>query len=155
MAGRMGRPRPRQVLVVAAVSLGLALAGCGRTGEATTRIDQAESEIDELVDAIVVATGLEVTQERELGSRQRCQQVTGDEGASNSRSVRGPVPPGDDPVGPGASVLVGAGYELVDTPELGEGVFGRRDGIRITVFVDAPTQQLAVDANTGCRPLPR
>jgi hypothetical protein len=152
---RRARPRRRRAVTVVAVALALTLAGCGRTGEATTRIDQAEAEIDELVDAIVEATGLEVTQERELGARQRCQQVTGDEGASNSRSVRGPLPPGDDPVGPGAGVLVGAGYELVDSPELGEGVFGRRDGIRVTVFVDAPTQQLAVDANTGCRPLPR
>jgi hypothetical protein len=34
-------------------------------------------------------------------------------------------------------------------------VFGRRDGIRITVALDPPTSQVSVDASTACRALPR
>lgn len=136
-----------------ALLLAGSLAGCGQTGSATTRIDQAEAEIELLVDRIVEAIGLEVTSDQPLGSRRPCQQRGLGDGASNSLSRRGPIPSIDDPVGRSAAVLVEAGYELVDS-DLGEGVFGRRDGIRITVIADPPTAELAIDANTGCRPFP-
>lgn len=130
-----------------------ALSGCGQTGSATTRIDQAEVEIEELVDRIVESIGLEVTSDQPLGSRRPCQQRGLGDGASNALSRRGPIPDIDDPVGRSAAILVEAGYELIDS-DLDAGVFGRRDGIRITVIEDVPTAELAIDANTGCRPFP-
>jgi hypothetical protein len=146
--------RGRSLPVVAAVLAAVVLSACGQTGGATTRIDEAEVEIEQLVEAITAAVDLEVTLDRPLGTRQRCTLPTG-EGASNSITRRGPLPDVEEPVGRAAALLLEAGYELVDAPDLGEGVFGRRDGIRVTVFVDAPTQQLAIDANTACRALPR
>jgi hypothetical protein len=153
-ATRWRRAVRRVVAVAGLVLLAVTGVGCGQTGSATTRIDEAEDEIVQLVEAITEAVELEVTLDRPLGSRSRCQAATG-AGASNAITRRGPVPATDEPVGRAAAILLGAGYELVDAPELGEGIFARRDGIRITVFVDAPTDQLAIDANTGCRALPR
>jgi hypothetical protein len=129
------------------------LAGCSQAGSATTRIDQAEDEIELVSARIVEEVGLEVTVDRPLRSRSRCQLAGGRDGASNALSLRGPIPALDDPIGRAAATLIESGYELIDS-DIGEGVFGRRDGIRITVIVDLPTQQLAIDANTGCRPQP-
>jgi hypothetical protein len=131
----------------------LVLAACDTAGSATVRIDQAEDELERLTADIAEAVELEVTAERPLGSRSRCQLPGGREGAANSLSLRGPLPESTDPVGRAAAMLIEAGYELVDS-DLDDGVFGRRDGIRVTVMSDRPTRQLAIDANTGCRPLP-
>jgi hypothetical protein len=141
--------RWRTARLLAAV---VVLGGCDAGGSAV-RIDQGEDELERLATAIVETVELEVTSERPLGSRSRCELPGGREGAANSLSVRGPVPEVSDPIGRGAAVLVDAGYELVDS-DLREGVFGRRDGMRVTVMIDRPTGQLAVDAHTGCRPLP-
>lgn len=139
-----------------AAVLALALAGCGQTGAATTRVDQAEAEVVAIVTAIVEAVSLETDEVPEFGRRQPCNLPTQDNGAVSALSLRGALPGIDDPVGRASAVLVAAGYELVDSEEeLGEGVFGRRDGIRITVVVDSGVDQLAVDASTGCRALPR
>ena len=129
------------------------LAGCGQTGSATTRIDEAETEIEDLADAIVEAVSLEVTSDRPLGSRGRCDLVTGAVGATNDLSRRGPIPEVDDPLGRASAEMVAVGYELVPSDRPDE-VFGRRDGIRITVAIDRPTGQLAIDAATSCRALP-
>lgn len=139
---------------VAAASLACLLVACGQVGGATTRIDAAEEEVERIVDAITDEIGLQVTFAQPLGSRARCELATG-EGASNTLARRGPLEGTVDAIDRAASILVDRGYELVASPDLGEGVFGRRDGIRITVFVDVPTRQLAIDAATGCRPLPR
>ena len=149
---RKASPGRIAAFVLGSVLVG-ALTGCEQAGSATTRIDQAEVEIEELVDRIVAEIGLEVTSDVPLGSRRPCQQRGLGEGASNALSRRGPLPDIDDPVGRSAAILVEAGYELVDS-DLDAGVFGRRDGIRITVVEDAPTAELAIDANTGCRPFP-
>jgi hypothetical protein len=132
----------------------LLLPGCGRAGEETTRIDEAEVEIVEVVDAIVEAVALDVAREEQLSSRVGCELVTTGEGASNEIGRYGPMPQVDDPVARASAVLVEHGYELRDS-DLEEGVFGRRDGIRITVVADRATGELAIDANTGCRPLPQ
>ncbi len=140
--------------VVAWLLVVTAAVGCVDTGSASTTIDAAELEIEQLADRITEAIDLEVTREQPLRARTRCQLPTG-VGASNALSRRGPMPSVDDPLGRSAAIVLEAGYQLVDTPEIGEGIFGRRDGIRITVLVDAPTDQLVLDANTGCRLLPR
>ncbi len=127
------------------------LASCGTTGGATIRIDQGEDELERLSAAIAEAVELDVTAERPLGYRTRCELPGGRNGAANSLSLWGPVPEVTDPVGRSAAVLVDAGYELVDS-DLREGVFARRDGMRVTVMIDRPTRQLAIDAHTGCRP---
>lgn len=130
----------------------LLLVGCGQTGSATTRIDEAEDEIVMLADELVDLLGLEVAVDRPLGARRGCDLVTGARGASNSLARRGPLPQIDDPVGRAGAHLDAAGYELVAGGGRDE-VFGRRDGIRITVFADRATGQLAIDAATACRPL--
>jgi hypothetical protein len=128
---------------------------CGQTGSATTRIDAAEVEVETIVEDIVESVSLQTDEEIGVGTRSSCELVTGGAGGSNTLSLRGSLPDVDDPVGRASAVLVEAGYELIDSEEeLGEGVFGRRDGIRITVVVDGPTEQLAIDAATGCRPPP-
>jgi hypothetical protein len=134
--------------------LALLLAGCGQTGDATTRIDEAEEEIVALTDEIIELMELEVTVEQPLGRRGRCELVTGSPGATNRLSARGPIPDVDDPLGRAAAVLSRNGYELIDGDRPDE-VFGRRDGIRITVALDPPTSQVSVDASTACRALPR
>lgn len=144
--------RAAGIFLVGLVVLGLA--GCERTGEATTRIDEAEAEIVEVADAIVDAVELEVRRDEQLGRRQRCTRVTGNEGASNELGRYGPLPDVDDPLGRAGAVLVDHGYELRDS-DLDDGIFGRRDGIRITVVADRATGELAIDADTACRALPR
>jgi hypothetical protein len=147
--------RPIARGTVGAVGLVAALlVGCGQTGEATTRIDEAEQEIEELTDEIIDLIELEVAVEQPLGRRDRCELVTGQPGAVNRLSARGPIPDVDDPLGRAAAVLSRNGYELIDGERPDE-VFGRRDGIRITVAIDPPTGQISVDASTACRALPR
>lgn len=131
----------------------LATVGCGRTGDATTRIDEAEQEIEVLVGELVAITGLEPTRSTDLGGRERCQLVTGRSGAANAMSRAGPLPDVDDVLGRASAMLVEAGYDLVDDGDLQNGVFGRRDGIRITVVVYPARDELAIDAATGCRPI--
>jgi hypothetical protein len=133
--------------------LALAVVGCGQTGEATTRIDEAEAEIEALTAEIVELMELEVTVDRPLGRRERCELVTGAPGASNRLSVRGPIPDVDDPLGRAGAVLSRNGYELIGGDRPDE-VFGRRDGIRITAAIDPPTGQVSIDAVTACRALP-
>ncbi|MCC5947752.1 MAG: hypothetical protein JJT89_04775 [Nitriliruptoraceae bacterium] len=132
----------------------LVAVGCGRTGEATTRVDTAEEEIAGIVADMVDLLELEVTSETPLGTRTRCTQLTGANGLSNRLAVRGPTPAVDDPLGRATSVLSANDYVLSGTDAPDE-VFGRRDGIRITVQLDRPTDQVAIDASTGCRPAPR
>jgi hypothetical protein len=136
------------------VMLVLVLLGCSRFGEATIRIDQAEAELAGLVEEVVAAIDLEVTQTSPFGARSRCQLVTTETGATNRASVRGPVPEIPDLLERAAAVLTDAGYVLVPG-EQPEEVFGRRDGLRITVAIDRGTGEVAIDANTDCRPLPR
>ncbi|MFP4149294.1 MAG: hypothetical protein ACLFUG_08445 [Nitriliruptoraceae bacterium] len=134
-------------------ALVLVLVGCSRFGEATIRIDEAEAELAGLVDEVVAITGLEVTSEEPFGARERCELVTTGTGASSRSSVRGPVPDTPDVLERAAAVLTEAGYVLVPSEEPEE-VFGRRDGLRLTVAIDRGTDELAIDANTACRPLP-
>lgn len=147
-------PHPRSTRHLLAVLLvALAVSGCGRTGEETTRIDEAEAEVLSLVDDMVEALELPVVEPPTFGRRERCELVTGVGGAASALRLRTPLPSVDDPLGRAAAVLVGGGYQLIEG-QLDEGVFGRRDGIRITVVPDPPTGELAIDAGTGCRPLP-
>jgi hypothetical protein len=132
----------------------LVLFGCSRFGEATIRIDQAEAELAGLVEEVVAAIDLEVTTASPFGARSRCQLVTTETGAANRASVRGPVPETTDLLERAAAVLTDAGYVLVPG-EQPEEVFGRRDGLRLTVAIDRGTSEVAIDANTDCRPLPR
>lgn len=132
----------------------LVLVGCSRFGEATIRIDEAEEELAGLVEEVVTAIDLEVTDASPFGERSRCRLVTTDTGAANRAAVRGPVPDTSDLLERAAAVLTEAGYVLVPG-EQPEEIFGRRDGLRITVAIDRGTEQVAIDANTDCRPLPR
>ena len=139
------------VLLLAAAAL---LAGCSRFGEATIRIDEAEEEIVALTDEIIEVVGLEVTSATPLGQRQPCELVTASNGASNRLSARGPIPEEVDVLDAAAAVLTEANYQLVPGDRPDE-LFGRRDGIRITVALDRATDEVAIDASTACRALPR
>ena len=143
---------------VAAVTLALVmvvlLSACARFGEATIRIDQAEDEIVRLTDEIAVAVELEVTSASSLGRRDRCELVTTGQGASNRVSLRGPIPDGVPVLERSAAILTDAGYQLVPGESEGE-LFGRRDGLRITVVLERPAGEVAIDGNTACRPLER
>lgn len=140
--------------IVFAGLLSLIVSGCGQVGSATTRIDAGEDELEALVAELVEAVSLEVTTERPFGGRSGCTLVNNDPGASNSLSLGGPLPEVDDVLGRSTAVLAAAGYEIIQSNRAGE-VFGRRDGLRITVVEDGPTGQLAIDAATGCRALPK
>jgi len=129
----------------------LQLAACSRFGEATIRIDEAEQEIVRLTDEIVAAIDLEVTSSRMLGRRERCELVTTDTGAANRVAFRGPIPEGVPVLDRAAAILTDAGYQLVPGGREDE-LFGRRDGLRITVLIDHPAGEVAIDGNTACRP---
>jgi hypothetical protein len=137
---------------IAVVAAAAVLAGCD-TGSATTTIAEAETEIEELTADIADAVGLEVSSETPLGQRSRCSLVTGAEGASNDVGLVGPQPATDDPLGRAAALLAEVGYDLVDADLDDPAVFGRRDGIRITVVAESATDRLVIDGATGCRPL--
>jgi hypothetical protein len=140
--------------VVVTAWVALFATGCGQLGSATTRIDAGEDELEALVAEIVEAVSLEVTTERPLGDRGTCTLVNNDPGASNSLSLGGPLPEIDDVLGRATAVLAASGYEMIQGDRDTE-VFGRRDGLRVTVIEDRPTGRLAIDAATGCRALPR
>jgi hypothetical protein len=151
--------RPTQPLVRLGALLAMALlvvspAACSRLGEATIRIDEAEQEIVRLADEIVASTGLEVTSAQTLGRREPCELVTTGAGASNRVSFRGPIPEGVPVLERAAAILTDAGYQLVPGESEDE-LFGRRDGVRITVLMDRPAGEVAIDGNTACRPLER
>lgn len=150
---RPRRPSPRGAARLGTVVLLVLLSACSRLGEATIRIDEAEAEIVRLTDEIVDATDLEVTSARTLGPREGCELVTPGEGAANRVSFRGPIPEGVPVLERAAAILTEAGYQLV--PSGDDEVFGRRDGLRITVLIDRPAGEVAIDGNTACRPLER
>jgi hypothetical protein len=151
--------RPLQPLVRLGCLLAVALllvspAACSRLGEATIRIDEAEQEIVRLADEIIASTGLEVTSAQPLGRREPCELVTTGSGASNRVSFRGPIPDGVPVLERAAAILTDAGYQLVPGESEDE-LFGRRDGLRITVVMDRPAGEVAIDGNTACRALER
>lgn len=142
------------MLLAALLLAAVVLAGCSRFGEATIRIDEAEEEIVALTDEIIEVIDLEVTRATPLGDRRRCELVTASDGAANRLSARGPIPEDVDVLDAAAAVLTGANYQLVPGDRPDE-LFGRRDGIRITVALDRATDEVAIDASTACRALPR
>lgn len=146
------RPSPRRALLLGAFLLLVLLAACSRLGEATIRIDEAEQEIVRLTDEIVASIDLEVTSARTLDPRERCELVTTDTGAANRVAFRGPIPEGVPVLQRAAAILTDAGYQLVPGESEDE-LFGRRDGLRITVLIDRPAGEVAIDGNTACRPL--
>ncbi|MFO7960820.1 MAG: hypothetical protein R6U94_07735 [Nitriliruptoraceae bacterium] len=152
------RPPGRSLLrgphLLLVVLLLVPLAACSRLGEETIRIDEAEQEIVRLTDEIVAAIDLEVTSARTLGRRERCQLVTTDTGAANRVAFRGPIPEAVPVLERAAAILSDAGYQLVPSGREDE-LFGRRDGLRITVLIDRPAGEVAIDGNTACRPLER
>lgn len=151
--GRPWWPPPRAATWLGVAVLLVLASACSRLGEATIRIDEAEGEIVRLTDEIVAASDLEVTSARTLGPRERCELVTPGEGAANRVSFRGPIPDGVPVLERAAAILTEAGYQLV--PSGDDEVFGRRDGLRITVLLDRPAGEVAIDGNTACRPLER
>jgi hypothetical protein len=136
-------------LVGAVVAL-LALPACGGSG-GTVDIAEAEDEIVQGVGAVADGLGLEQRRERPLGTRSRCEWVAGQPGASNTVGVVGVPTVAGDPLDRGAQLILEAGFELVDAG-LPDTVFGRREGMRLTVVV-GPGGEVAVDGATDCRPL--
>lgn len=132
---------------------GVLLAGCGRFGEATIRIDEAEQELTEVTAQLVDELALSVSRERPLSSRGRCELPNGDPGATNRLGVTAPVPQAENPLGQASAVLTDAGYELRPS-ETDDEVFASRDGMRITVVLDVAAGVVDIDAVTGCRALP-
>lgn len=141
----------RTVVLVLVMSLGMF--GCDRIGDATTRIDDAEAEVDALVVELVDALDVEVESERAFGTRERCEQPGLGPGLSNTRSLRATLPDAPDAVQRTSAVLTDAGYTITDA-DRGEGVFARRDGIRLAVLFDPVRSSTEIDVNTGCRPAP-
>lgn len=145
-------PRRRPWRLLGAVMAVLSLPGlhaCNGSGS-TLDIADAEEEIAEVVDTVAEGLGLEQRQERPLGDRTRCEWVAGQPGASNTVGVSG-VPTYDgDPLDRGAQLIVEAGFRLVDSG-LPDTVFGRREGMRLTVVL-GPDGEVAVDGATDCRP---
>lgn len=140
-------------LVAALLVAALLVVGCGSIGAATTRIDQAEAEIDELLAALVAELDLEVVEEVRFGPPRRCDHPAFGDGLSNTRSLRATLATAEDR-SLRTSVLLGdAGY-VVNSADRGEGVFAGRDGIRIAVLFDDTGGRTEIDANTGCRPPP-
>lgn len=139
--------------VVLVLVLSLALVACDRIGDATTRIDDAEAEVDALVVELVDALGIEVVSERSFGRRQPCERPGLGPGLSNTRSVRGTLPEGSDAVQRTSAVLTDAGYAISDA-DRGQGVFASRDGIRFAVLFDPTRRTTEIDVNTGCRATP-
>lgn len=125
-------------------------AGCDGSG-GTLTVAAAEDEIETAVTAVADGLGLEDRRERPLRSRVRCEVVTGDVGARNAMTIEGSYPGSDDPLARGARMIAEAGFELVDSG-LDDTVYGRREGMRVTVVV-SPTGRVSVDGATGCRPL--
>ncbi len=154
-SGAMPPARRASIRSSFAVALvALAVTSCARFGEATIRIDEAEEEIEALTGEIVDVIDLEITADTPLGQRESCELVTAADGASNRLAVRGPIPEDIDVLNAAAAVLTEANYQLVPGDRDDE-LFGRRDGIRITVALDRATDEVAIDANTACRALPR
>lgn len=139
--------------VVLVVVLSLSLLACDRIGDATTRIDDAEAEVDALVVELVEALDVEVVSEQAFGTRQRCEQPGLGPGLSNTRSLRATLPDVPDAVQHTSAVLTDAGYAITDA-DRGEGVFASRTGIRFAVLFDPVRQSTEIDVNTGCRPAP-
>lgn len=152
-------PSPRRTVAVRigsallAAILALAVVACGQIGASTTRIDEAEAEVDALLDEVVDVLNVEVVDDRPFGVRDRCEQPGLGPGMSNTRSLRATMPVAEDAVQRVSAVLTGAGYGI-DRADRGEGVFARRDGIRIAVLFDPARDRTEIDANTGCRPAP-
>ncbi|MEX2550793.1 MAG: hypothetical protein WD638_11235 [Nitriliruptoraceae bacterium] len=143
--------RVRHGRVVALAGALILLAGCSRFGEETIRIDAAEEEIVALTDELAAELELDVLRREPLGTRSRCELLTGDLGASNRVGVRAGLSDLEDPLARASAVLSEAGYELRPGAS-GAEAFGSRDGIRVTVVVDEPAGLLDIDAVTGCRP---
>ena len=140
------------VLLAGLLVLALLAAGCGRTGEATVRFEQGRAELEQLLDELVTASGLDVVDREPFSTPQTCELPTAADGAVSSASLRARVPEDVDVPAQASAVLVEAGYELTDEG-LREGVFARRAGMRITVEVDRAVDLVLIDASTGCRPV--
>jgi hypothetical protein len=128
----------------------IALPACDGPGS-TTDIAAAEAEIAAAVDAVADGLGLEPRREQLLGTRSRCEWVADQPGASNTIGVVGVPTVEDDPLDRGAQLILEAGFELVDAG-LPDTVFGRREGMRLTVVL-GPGGEVFVDGATGCKPM--
>jgi hypothetical protein len=144
------RGRSGVTTVVAALALTAGIVACEGPGE-TPSIAAAEQEIETAVDAVADGLGLEPRTDQPLRSRSRCELPGGTVGASNTVGARGTPMATDDPLDRGAQLILESGFELVDSG-LDDTVFGRREGMRLTVVL-APNGDVAVDAATGCKPL--
>jgi hypothetical protein len=140
----------RVTVAVASLVLPLAAVACEGPGE-TPSIAAAEQEVEAAVDAVADGLGLEPRTDQPLRSRSRCELPGGVAGASNTVGARGTPTATDDPLDRGAQLILESGFELVDSG-LDDTVFGRREGMRLTVVL-APNGDVAVDAATGCKPL--
>lgn len=147
-AGRVAAGRVAARLAVA--GLAVVAAACDGPGE-TLSIAAAEQEVEAAVDAVADGLGLDPRAEQPLRSRSRCELPGGAVGASNAVGARGTPTATDDPLDRGAQLILESGFELVDSG-LDDTVFGRREGMRLTVVL-APDGDVAVDAATGCKPL--
>lgn len=135
--------------VVAAVMAG-SLSGCLPFGSATVRVADAQTQLEPLMDEIVDVLAFEVTSSAPFFVPQPCTRVTGQEGAFSAASVKGVLNDGEFRAGLVAGRLLDAGFELQGADASVE-VFGRRDGMWVTVNFEPRRGAVTVDANTGCR----
>ncbi|MEX2533885.1 MAG: hypothetical protein WD360_07970 [Nitriliruptoraceae bacterium] len=138
--------------VVAAVVLAGSLTACLPFGSATVRVADAQAQLEVLADEIVDALEFEVLSSAPFFVPRQCTRVTGQEGAFSAASVTGVLASGDFRSDLVAGLLLDAGFELQRADASVE-VFGRRDGMWVTVNFEPRRGAVTVDANTGCRAL--
>lgn len=142
----------RSVLIGMAVVVVLAgsLSACLPFGSATVRVADAQAQLEVLVDEVVDALAFEVLSAAPFFAPRQCARVTGQDGAFSATSVTGVLTDGDFRSDQVAGLLLDAGFELQRADASVE-VFGRRDGMWVTVNFEPRRGAVTVDANTGCR----
>jgi len=116
------------------------------------RVDEAQAELTAMVDQIVDDLGFSVQSETPFFAARECTRVTGQTGAFSAKTVSGTLVNGAFRAEAVAAVLLDNGFELQRSDTAVE-VFGRRDGMWVTVTFEPRHQRVSVDANTGCRAL--
>lgn len=144
--------RRQSFWVGSAVALTLAsnLVACSLIGAATVGVTDAQTQLALMVEAIVADLEVGVTSETPFFTPRACTRVTGQEGAFTAASVTGVLTDGMFRSELVAARLLEAGFELQRADATVE-VFGRRDGMWVTVNFEPRRSVVSVDANTGCR----
>ena len=151
MASSGGHRRPPLVGMLLSIGA-VGLAACG-VGTGTLRIDDAETEVVAVAEAIVAEAGLAIAAPVRSAPLEQCQLRAGGQGLRTRVEVRGELPADPGALAAAfdaaAAVLVANDLALVESGVPGT-LLGQRDGVTVTVGGDG--RVLEIDALTGCRP---